>query len=88
MQNGHYIGRTKFGTRWDEMNCHVQCQYCNENLGGNLKVYKQFMIQTYGENAVEELMVRARQADKLSLSELENLTLIYKEKVKKYLTPQ
>ncbi len=86
MQNGHYIGRTKFGTRWDEMNCHVQCQYCNENLGGNLKVYKSFMIQTYGEEAVSQLMQRARQADKLSLSEIENLILIYKERVKKYLT--
>lgn len=86
MQNGHFISRRKMSVRFDEMNCHVQCQYCNENLGGNLKVYKVFMIVTYGQEAVDELLKKANRTHKMSIPEIEALTLYYKDEVKKLLT--
>lgn len=83
MQNGHFITRHKFSVRWDEMNCHVQCQYCNENLSGNLKVYRVFMVQTYGQEAVDDLVRLSHQTDKMTVQQIELLTDIYTEKVKK-----
>lgn len=87
MQNGHYIGRRNMAVRWDEVNCHVQCQYCNENLGGNLKVYKSFMLQNYGEDGLDALVRRANSGTKITLSEIYTLTDIYKNRIAKYLTP-
>lgn len=80
LQNGHYISRRKMSTRWDEINCHVQCSHCNETLGGNLKVYKRFMIQKYGEKTLETLRMRSMMIRKLSTTELQELIDYYTRK--------
>ena len=29
LQNGHFMSRKSYATRWDETNCQVQCVKCN-----------------------------------------------------------
>lgn len=73
MQNGHYISRRIMSLRFEEMNCHVQCKYCNETLGGNLKVYRQYMLQKYGTERTEALEARARNGIKISTPEIQDV---------------
>lgn len=83
MQNGHYLSRKNIHTRWDEQNCHVQCSYCNEVLGGNLKAYKQFLISKYGEGIINELKQRSNKKTKVTLVQVKEIAKNYKEKAKK-----
>lgn len=46
-QCGHFISRKEMATRWDFRNVRVQDKYCNENLGGNLEVFRQRLEEEY-----------------------------------------
>jgi hypothetical protein len=81
MQNGHYISRRKMSTRWDEMNCHVQCPHCNETLGGNLDKYAEYLLNTYGPAATFSLQQKSQHREKISNSELQSMINYYQEKL-------
>lgn len=61
MDCGHFISRGHFGTRFDEKNCHIQCQECNRLKKGNMKLYRIYMESLYGVEGVQELVNRSRQ---------------------------
>jgi hypothetical protein len=61
LQCGHFRGRGHFSTRWHEFNCWPQCNHCNVELGGNLKVYKEKLISLYGEDAVDGIYILSYQ---------------------------
>lgn len=82
MHNGHFISRGKFATRWDEMNCHVQCEDCNLKLKGNLVKYRKYMISKYGFYAVQELQLKATTGQKITTPELRELITYYKNCIK------
>lgn len=54
---GHFIASSVGGLalRYNEYNVHVQCYDCNILKHGNLDVYKQKMIEKYGQAIVDEL---------------------------------
>lgn len=70
-------------TRFDEKNCNPQCSDCNVDLGGNLKVYRQRLIEKYNESTVELLEVKGRRGGRVSTHELSNIVRHYEEKIKK-----
>lgn len=76
-QNGHYMSRGNFATRWDETNCHVQCAACNVFKKGNYTEYALFMIEKYGPEKLTELRDKARAGRKFTTVELQ-------EMIKKY----
>ena len=56
------------------MNIHCQCIYCNHHLHGNLGTYNMKLIEKYGKEAVDDLILRANQhTNKYSISELEEI---------------
>lgn len=81
MQNGHFIPRGRFGTRWDVRNCHVQCKQCNEVLDGNLKKYKEYMISKYGPEVLYELRQQANSTSKITTVKLSEMITMYKHLV-------
>ena len=81
MQCGHYISRGKFGTRWDEKNCHVQCYACNVMLHGNYPKYARYLIGTYGINILDELELKGNSTPRFSVGELLLMVDEYKRKV-------
>lgn len=83
LQNGHFYTRGRFPTRWDEMNCHVQCYRCNIALKGNYIVYTKYMIDRYGREAVDELEVKSLSTQKLTSQEMRDLIVYYRQMVKK-----
>lgn len=82
MQNGHFIPRGKFATRWDEMNCHVQCPECNEGLNGNLVQYRRYMNMKYGVQAVQDLQLKSVIGEKITTPQIREMITYYRDKVK------
>lgn len=85
MQNGHYISRRYLATRFDEINCNVQCSYCNEDLNGNLKKYKEYLQRKYGVTVTEKLLHKAQNSPKLATYEIQGIIDLYTKKVNELL---
>jgi hypothetical protein len=53
---GHYLSTgARPELRFDEQNCHKQCQPCNTHLHGNLVMYRAELIRRIGLAKVEKL---------------------------------
>lgn len=86
MQAGHFIARAQGNACYfEEDNVHVQCYRCNINLGGNGPEYYPFMVDTYGEERVNELRRLSNTTRKFTIHELLEMESYYKEKVKEQL---
>ena len=81
--NGHYIGRQHKATRWDEINCNLQCRHCNRFEEGFKVQYRIGLIQKYDLKTVELLELKQSNTSKINQFEMECLIKIYREKVKK-----
>lgn len=80
-QNGHFFTRGRQSTRWDEMNCHVQCMRCNVFLKGNYITYTTYMIDTYGRDAMDYLERRSLTPHKITTVKLNEMIEYYKGEV-------
>ena len=78
IQNGHYMSRRHLSTRWDESNCRPQCVACNIFNQGNIQMYRKGLIAQIGEQNVDLIEYRARNAT-IKYSDFE-----YKELIKYY----
>jgi hypothetical protein len=77
MQNGHFISRKHYATRWDEDNCQVQCSGCNVFRYGEQYLFSKYL----GADLSEELLMKSRKIQKFSDSELLDMIELYNEKV-------
>ena len=81
MQGGHYIPRGVTspwrGTALKivEENIHPQCKRCNLTLQGNSPGYTRYMVETYGQDMVDEIEAVAigKAVNKWNRLELEDL---------------
>ncbi|MGL5913103.1 MAG: recombination protein NinG [Bacteroidales bacterium] len=80
--NGHYISRVHTATRFNEMNCNMQCIECNRFSGGEPEKYRIALVNRYGEEAVKELESLKNTTVKYSEYEYKELTLKYKRLIK------
>ena len=53
LQCGHFRPRRYYSTRWHMFNGWPQCNRCNVELSGNLKVYEEKLRALYGDDAVD-----------------------------------
>ena len=77
MQNGHFISRKHYATRFDEDNCQVQCSGCNVFRYGEQYLFSKYL----GVDLSEELLMKSRKIQKFSDSELLDMIELYNEKV-------
>ena len=59
-QEGHFIPRSKLGTKFLDMNTHPQCPVCNVVKRGNLLVYAIRLDERYGNGTAFKLAAIAR----------------------------
>lgn len=83
-QNGHFYTRGRYPTRWDEINCNVQCVRCNVFLKGNYINYTMYMIDKYGREAVDNLEIKSKSIAKITSVELQEMIDYYKKLVSQY----
>ena len=77
MQNGHFVSRKHYATRWDEDNCQVQCSGCNVFRYGEQYLFSKYL----GADLSEELLMKSRKIKKFTDSELLDMIELYNEKV-------
>jgi Bacteriophage Lambda NinG protein len=79
---GHYLSvGARPELRFDESNCHRQCQPCNAHLHGNLVLYRAELIKRVGLAEVERLE-GPHEPLKLTRDDLRALKAIYRAKTK------
>ena len=82
MNAGHFrtVGASP-ETRYDETNCHLQCEACNSYLSGNIGEYRPRLIKKIGQQAFDRLM-GPHEARKWTREEIEALAAHYRAKLK------
>jgi hypothetical protein len=79
---GHYRSKGGFPElRFDELNVHLQCEYCNTYLHGNLIDYRINLITRIGLDKVEWLESK-HMPKKYTKNELLEMKELYKNKIK------
>lgn len=77
---GHYYSQGGHSNvRFDEDNCHLQCEHCNTYLSGNLLNYQIGIEKRIGAERLIELQGRAHLEKKWSVDELKELIKKYKK---------
>jgi len=79
LQNGHFQSRRHYITRWDELNCQVQCAGCNVFKFGEQFLFGQYLDQKYGEGTSRTLHIKAQKTIKISNIEIQDLIIHYKK---------
>ncbi len=81
MQNGHFIHRTDFGTRFLESNCRPQCPLCNSKHNDDTSVFAG-KLEAEQKGITEWLLEQSREVVKPTRDELKGLIINYRHKVK------
>ena len=84
LQNGHFMSRKHYSTRWDETNCQVQCAGCNVFRYGEQYKFGVNLDAKFGKNTAEELQNKSRQIMKLSDFEIIEMIDTYKNLVNSF----
>lgn len=82
MQNGHFVSRGNMNTRFNPVNCNVQCPDCNELKSGNIPRYTEYLAAKYGKGTPELLKIAGNKAISFSIYELKEKISDYRLKVK------
>ncbi len=78
---GHFIGRSAYSVRWNEMNVQFQCKRCNIFQNGQQYLYSLGLDSMYGQGAAESLLKESKQLTKFSVDDLRDMVKQYKSKV-------
>jgi len=81
MQNGHFITRRKYATRWQTSNCRPQCVKCNMFCEGNIWVYGNKLKAELGVYEFDELIQLSNTTAKYSKSDYEEMIAHYKNEL-------
>ena len=79
LQNGHFQSRRHYSTRWDEVNCQVQCAGCNVFKYGEQYVFGNKLDSKFGEGTSRRLHIKAQEIVKLSDNDIEEMIKRYKD---------
>jgi hypothetical protein len=80
---GHYFSQGGHSAvRFDEDNCHLQCEHCNTFLSGNLLNYQIGIEKRIGGERLMKLQGKAHDIKKWTKEELKEIIEIYKKKIK------
>jgi hypothetical protein len=77
LQNGHFMSRSNYSTRWDENNVGVQCYGCNISRSGEQYKFSQYL----GDMLSNEMFVKSKQTVKFADEDLIDLINYYTQKV-------
>jgi hypothetical protein len=83
---GHYrTTAAQPALRFNELNCHKQCQPCNTHKSGNITEYRIELIRRIGVDLVEWLEKDHRQPKPWSVDEIKAIRKYYREAQKQIL---
>lgn len=78
---GHYYSRVNMATRFDEDNCHAECQGCNRVKADHLIYYEENLIRKIGVARFQTLRMKAKSTKKWTDDELQRMIAHYTAEV-------
>ena len=81
LQNGHFMSRRHYNTRWDEDNCHVQCAGCNVFRAGEIYLYNKYLCSKFDNNFPDRLYEKSHKIVKFADVDLIDMIEYYTNKV-------
>ena len=81
LQNGHYMSRRHYNTRWDEENCHVQCSGCNVFRAGEIYLYTKYLCLKFGNNFPDMLYEKSNKVVKFADVDLIDMIQYYNDQL-------
>jgi hypothetical protein len=83
MNAGHYksVGGSP-ELRFNELNVHKQCEYCNTHLSANLIEYRIGLVKRIGVEQVEFLERKDHAPLKITVEEIKEQIKVYRDKIK------
>lgn len=85
MDGGHWISRVWTKHKINENNLHVQCKGCNRFSSRIAEQYTMYMIDTYGEDVVRDMIATKRDVTKYDRQDLMDMQKDLKAKIKELL---
>ena len=85
LQCGHFIQGRHPSILFDERNAHAQCYGCNVMKKGNMVVYYEFMLKTYGKKVIDELKLLDKNTMPMKVYMYLEIAETYKQKWLDYL---
>ena len=85
MQNGHFMSRRHYSTRWLESNCAPQCYGCNIGSQGKQFEFYKYIDKIHGKGTAQRIADRSQVSRKYTDEELKILAQLYKTKVDEYI---
>ncbi len=82
IQNGHFMSRKSYSTRWDEENCAPQCYGCNVMQQGQQFLFSKYIDEKYGEGYSQVLLMKSRETVKFADFELQEMIDDYTNRLK------
>ena len=79
---GHFIPRAREAARYDPANVGLQCRKCNRFRSGEHDLFRSFLVNEYGKEAVEQMELRSRLGGGYDAYQLREMISEYREKVK------
>ena len=80
-QCGHFVSRSNMATRFMPQNTKIQCVSCNEYKDGNIEVFE-VNLERDNKGIVEFLQEQGRTISKPTISDLKELIVEYRYKLK------
>jgi hypothetical protein len=80
MDCGHWIKRQHQATRFNEINCQLQCKRCNAFEQGRDADFERELIKKYGQDKVNLLKAGKNTVSKTNQLKIDYLTAYYKQK--------
>ncbi len=81
LQCGHFQSRKHYSTRWDEINCQVQCSGCNVFRYGEQYKFSLWLDTNIKKGTSQKLYKQSKQTYKFDNYDLLELIEIYKNKI-------
>jgi 5-methylcytosine-specific restriction endonuclease McrA len=82
MDCGHFLSREHMGTRWEEENCHAQCQSCNRFKSGKQFEHGLAVDKKHSPGTASKLLIKAKGVCNWEDNEIETMYKYYKNEVK------
>jgi len=79
---GHFVPRQNKATRYHEKNVFGQCRSCNRFFNGNPAGYSRFLVQRFGFEILDTLILAGHQVKKWTQFEIDNQRDYYKKQAK------